>query len=171
MMKSEEVLRKNWHEFQDAQTKHSGGFATMKKADSVMIELDVTRRRTRESCDGSSQNACQKAPSQRVDLIKELKRGNVGKIGDVILIIRNRRALVVFLTVKEGRRQGRQKKEVGRQHQGTDRPGVRQVPEGSGEQREMEETGCEVICGGPTTPAIKGQMQVKIKKKEGRKTW
>ena len=59
-------------------------------------------------------------------------------------------------TAKEGRRQGRQKKEVGRQHQGTDRPGVRQVPEGSGEQREMEETGCEVICGGPTTPAIKG---------------
>ena len=36
-------------------------------------------------------------------------------------------------TVKGGRRQGR-RKEVGRQHQGMDRPGVRQVPEGSGEQ-------------------------------------
>ena len=35
-------------------------------------------------------------------------------------------------------------KEVGRQHQGMDRPGVRQVPEGSGEQRKMEETGCEI---------------------------
>ena len=46
--------------------------------------------------------------------------------------------------------------EVGRQHLGMDRPGVHQVPEGSGEQREMEETGCEVICGAPTTPAGKG---------------
>ena len=48
------------------------------------------------------------------------------------------------------------KKEVGRQHQGMDRPGVREVPEGSGEQRKMEKTGCEVIYGAPTTPAIKG---------------
>ena len=47
-------------------------------------------------------------------------------------------------------------KEVGRQHQGTDRPGVHQVPEGSGEQRRTEETGCEVICGTPTTLAVKG---------------
>ena len=45
--------------------------------------------------------------------------------------------------------------EVGRQHQGTDRPGVRQVPEGSGKQRKREETGCEVINGAPTTPAVK----------------
>ena len=40
-------------------------------------------------------------------------------------------------TVKGERRQGRQE-EVGRQHQGVDRPGVRQVPEGSGEQGKME---------------------------------
>ena len=45
--------------------------------------------------------------------------------------------------------------EVGRQRQKMDRPGVRQVPEGSGEQGEMEEIGCEVICGAPTTPAVK----------------
>ena len=38
---------------------------------------------------------------------------------------------------------------VGRQHQGMDRPGVRQVPEGSGEQGKMEVTGCEIICGAP----------------------
>ena len=44
--------------------------------------------------------------------------------------------------------------EVGRQHQGMDRPGVRQVPEGSGEQGEMEETGCEIISGAPTTLAV-----------------
>ena len=41
--------------------------------------------------------------------------------------------------MKGGRRQGRQD-EVGRQHQGMDRPGVRQVPEGSGEQGKMKET-------------------------------
>ena len=30
-----------------------------------------------------------------------------------------------------------------------DRPGVRQVLEGSGEQGKKEETGCELICGVP----------------------
>ena len=58
-------------------------------------------------------------------------------------------------TVKGGRRQGTEE-EVGRQHQGTDRPGVGQVPEGSGEQGKMEETGCELICGAPTTLAVQG---------------
>ena len=43
-----------------------------------------------------------------------------------------------------------------------DRPGVRQVPEGSGEQGEMEKTGCEIICGAPTTLAVKGLMMVMI---------
>ena len=46
-------------------------------------------------------------------------------------------------------------KEVGRQHQGMDRPGVRQVPGGSEEQGKMEETGCEIICGAPTILAVK----------------
>ena len=46
--------------------------------------------------------------------------------------------------------------EVGRQHQGMDRPGVRQVPEGSGKQGKMEETGCEIVCGAPTTLTVKG---------------
>ena len=50
----------------------------------------------------------------------------------------------------------RNKKEVGRQHQGMDRPGVRQVLEGSGEEKLMEESGCEVICSEQTTPADKG---------------
>ena len=45
-----------------------------------------------------------------------------------------------------------------RQHQGMDRPGVRQVPEGSGEQGKMEKTGCKIICGAPTTLAVKGLM-------------
>ena len=47
-------------------------------------------------------------------------------------------------------------KEVGRQHQGMDRPWVCQVPEGSGEQGKMEETGCEIIFGAPMTLAVKG---------------
>ena len=61
-------------------------------------------------------------------------------------------------TVKRVRRQGRQKKkkEVGKQHQGMDRPGVRQVPAGSGEQGKLEETVCEIICDAPTILAIKG---------------
>ena len=45
--------------------------------------------------------------------------------------------------------------EVGRQHQEMDRPRVRQVPGGSGEQGKMEETGCEIICGAPTILAVK----------------
>ena len=52
-------------------------------------------------------------------------------------------------------------KEVERQHQGMDRPGARQVPEGSGEQRKMEETGCEVIVGAPTDPRGKGRGEGK----------
>ena len=60
-------------------------------------------------------------------------------------------------THSERKKKTRQtEKEVGRQHQGIDRLGVRQVPEGSGEQRKMEETGCEIICGARTTFAVKG---------------
>ena len=44
---------------------------------------------------------------------------------------------------------------MGRQHQGMDRPGVRQVPGGSGEHGRMEETGCEIICAAPTTLVVK----------------
>ena len=38
-----------------------------------------------------------------------------------------------------------------------DRPGVRQVPEGSEEQEKM---GCKIICGAPTTLAVKELMMV-----------
>ena len=47
-----------------------------------------------------------------------------------------------------------------RQNQGMDRPGVRQVPESSGEQRKMEKTGCEIIFGTPPTLAVKGYMMM-----------
>ena len=46
--------------------------------------------------------------------------------------------------------------EGGRQHQGMDRPGVGQIPEGSGEQGKMEQTVREVICGAPATLSVKG---------------
>ena len=43
----------------------------------------------------------------------------------------------------EGGKKTKQKEEeVGRQHQGMGRPGVRKVAEGSGEQEKKEETGC-----------------------------
>ena len=56
---------------------------------------------------------------------------------------------------ERGKKTKQTEEEMGRQHQGMDRPGVRQVPEGSGEQRKIEETGCEIICGAPTTLAVK----------------
>ena len=37
-----------------------------------------------------------------------------------------------------------------------DRPGVRQAREGSGKQRQTEETGCEIIRGVPSTLAVRG---------------
>ena len=57
-----------------------------------------------------------------------------------------------------GKKTRQTEEEVGRQHQGMDSPRVCQVPEGSGEQGKMEETGCEIICGAPTTLAVKGLM-------------
>ena len=40
------------------------------------------------------------------------------------------------------------------------RPGVRQVSEGSGEQGKMEQTGCKITCGAPTTLVVKGLMMM-----------
>ena len=61
--------------------------------------------------------------------------------------------------MKGGRIQCKQE-EVGRQHHGMDRPGVRQVPEGSGEQGKMGETGCGIISGTPTILVVKGLMMM-----------
>ena len=57
---------------------------------------------------------------------------------------------------ERGKKRRQTEKEVGRQYQEMDTSGVGQVPEGSGEQGKMEETGCEVILGAPTTLAVKG---------------
>ena len=41
-----------------------------------------------------------------------------------------------------------------------DRPGVKSVPEGSGQQGKVEKTGRKIICGAPTTLAVKGLMMM-----------
>ena len=61
---------------------------------------------------------------------------------------------------ERGKKARQTEEEVGRQHQGMDRPGVRQVPEGDGEQGKMEKIGCKIICGAPTTFAVKGLMMM-----------
>ena len=60
---------------------------------------------------------------------------------------------------ERGKKTMQAEEEVGRQHQVTAGPGVRQVPEGSGEQGKMEKTVFEIICGALTTVAVKGKMR------------
>ena len=69
---------------------------------------------------------------------------------------------------ERGKKTRRTKEEVGRQHQEMDRPEVRQVPEGSGEQGKMEKTGCKIICGAPTTLAAKGLMMMMMMMNTGK---
>ena len=72
-----------------------------------------------------------------------------------LICLRTGIGLVDFARHSErGKKTKQTEEEVGRQHQGMERLGVRQVPEGSGEQGIMEETGCKIICGAPTTPAV-----------------
>ena len=61
---------------------------------------------------------------------------------------------------ERGKKTRQTEEEVGRQRQRMDRPGVPQVPEVSGEQGKMEKTGCKIICGAPTTLAVKGLMMM-----------
>ena len=71
-------------------------------------------------------------------------------------------------TVKGGRRQVGQRKRWEdniREWTGLE---VRQVPEGSEEQGNMEKTGCKVICGAPTTLAVTGVMMMMMMTSMGR---
>ena len=43
-----------------------------------------------------------------------------------------------------------------------DRLEGRQIPERSGEQGKMEKAGCKIICGAPTTLAVKELMMVMV---------
>ena len=62
--------------------------------------------------------------------------------------------------IERGKKTRQTEEEVGRQRQGMDRPGVRQVPEGSGEQGRMDKTGIKIICGAPTTLVVMGLMMM-----------
>ena len=59
---------------------------------------------------------------------------------------------------ERGKKTRQTEEEVERQHQGMDGPGVRQVPDCSGEQGKIEKTGCKIISGAPVTLAVKGQI-------------
>ena len=72
---------------------------------------------------------------------------------------------------ERGKKTRQTEEEVGRQHQGMDRPGVRQVPEGSGEQGKMEKTGCKINCSAPTTLAVKGLMMMRAVKCSPFEVW
>ena len=61
---------------------------------------------------------------------------------------------------ERGKKTRQTEEEVGGQHQVMERPGVCQVPEGSEEERKMEESGSEIICGAPTTLEVKGLMMM-----------
>ena len=63
---------------------------------------------------------------------------------------------------ERGKKTRQTEEDAGRQHQGMNRPRVRQVPQGSGEQGKMEETGYEVVCGVTGARAVK----VKVKRVE-----
>ena len=66
---------------------------------------------------------------------------------------------------ERGKKKRQTEEGVGGQHQVMDRPGVRQVPKGSGELGKIEETGCEIICNAPTTLAVKEQMMMIVRNK------
>ena len=85
----------------------------------------------------------------------------VGPCEDLLTIVKRRKLQWYGHRHSEvGKKTRQTEAEVGRQHQGMHRPGVRQVPEGSGEKGKMEETGCEVICVTPTTLVVKGLIMM-----------
>ena len=63
-------------------------------------------------------------------------------------------------TVKGGRRQGRQRKTTSGNGQAWSSASAR----GQWRQGNMEKTGCKVICGAPTTLAVKGLMMMMMTK-------
>ena len=94
----------------------------------------------------------QQATGQHEDLLTIRKRRKLQWYGHV-----SRSSGLAKSRHSERRKRTRQiEEEVEWQHQGMDRPGVLQVPEGSGKQGKMEETGSKIICGAPTTLAVQG---------------
>ena len=97
----------------------------------------------------------QQAIGPHADLLTIVKRRKLQRYGHVSRSSGLAKTILQG-TVKGGKKTRQTEEEVGRQHQGMDRPGVQQVPKGSGQQGKMEETGCEIICGALTTLVVKG---------------
>ena len=89
------------------------------------------------------------------DLLTIVKRGKLQWYSHVSSSSGQAKTIFLARHSERGKKTRQTEEEEGRQHQAMDRPGVRQVPEGSGEQGKMEETGCEIICGAPTTFTVK----------------
>ena len=86
--------------------------------------------------------------------------GSFGVVEGVAVTVDNTESLKTILqgTVKGGRRQGRQRKrweDKIREWTGLEFAKSKRAVAG-GEQGKMEETGCEIICGAPTTLGVKG---------------
>ena len=62
---------------------------------------------------------------------------------------------------KKGKKTRQTEEEVGRQHQGMDRPGVAKSQRAVKNREKMEETGCEVTCA-RTTLRVKGKVKVEV---------
>ena len=58
---------------------------------------------------------------------------------------------------ERGKNTRQTEEEEGTQHQEMDRTGVRKDEDITGK---MEECGCQIICGAPTTLAVKGQLMM-----------
>ena len=101
----------------------------------------------------------QQATGPHEDLLTIVKRRKLAVIWSSFPFIRSGQNHLAKHS-ERGKKTRRTKEEVGRQHQGMDGPGVRQVLQGSGEQGKMEKTGCKIICGAPTTLAVKGLMMM-----------
>ena len=96
----------------------------------------------------------QQAIRPHEDLLTIVKRYKLQWYGHVSCSLGLAKTILQRTVKGENTRQT--EKEVGRQHQGMDRLGVCQVPEGSGEKKKREKTGCEVIWGAQETLTVKG---------------
>ena len=85
----------------------------------------------------------QQAIGPHEDLLTIVKRRKLQWYGHVS------RSSGLAKTILQGSERGKKtrqtEEEMGRQHQGMDKPGVRQVQEGSGGQGKMEKNGCEIM--------------------------
>ena len=120
-----------------------------------VLPQDTTHLIQRPCCQRGS--SCQDPAGNRTneDLLTIVKRRELQSYGHVSRSSGLAKTILQG-TVKGGRRQCKQRKRWEDKHQGMDRPGVRQVPDGNGEHGKRAETGCEIICGAPTTLAVKG---------------